>query len=54
MGVDQIGIRMGTTEILQGLAADDGALWRPKHLFQDMPGIGAGDGIHGVHADPGP
>ncbi len=49
-GMDQIRIRMGAAEILQGPGVDDGPLGGAEPVFQNLHRIGAGDRVHGVKA----
>jgi DNA-directed RNA polymerase subunit beta' len=47
-GVDRIGVGMDAAEIGQWLSPQHGARRRAEAAFEDLPGVGAGDRVHGV------
>jgi hypothetical protein len=53
LGVRQVGVRVTAAEVLQGHAVHDSAGGGAEAVLEDLGGIGAGDGVHGIqlHAE---
>ncbi len=53
LGVDEVGVGVVAAEVGQGGAVADGARRRAEAVLEDLGGVGAGDGGHGVegHAE---
>ena len=53
-GVKRVGIGMMAAEIGLRLGVDGGPRRRPEPALEDLPGIGAGDRVHRIEAQPEP